>query len=155
MQTLLIAFMDIPRIHNDQKARYSHFVAQKILVERHFPCFKCDLHLGNLVCRGTITPSEGCASYEIQINHQKGGLPYVRIRKPIIPEESWGKVHVYPNGNLCLYDPRERPWKWTDNLHETIIPWTAEWLVFYELFLVGGKWLGPEAKHGTASKVEQ
>jgi hypothetical protein len=32
-------------------------------------------------------------------------------------------------------------------LHETIIPWTAEWLVSYELYLTTGKWLGSSAVH--------
>jgi hypothetical protein len=49
---------------------------------------------------------------------------------------------------LCLFDPRERSWSNRDNLHETIIPWTAEWLVYYELFLISGVWHGPEAPHG-------
>jgi len=35
-----------------------------------------------------------------------------------------------------------------DNIHEKIIPWIAEWLVFYELYRICGKWLGPEAPHG-------
>lgn len=154
-QTLHTVFMARPRIHNDYKARYSHFVAQKILVERHFPCFKCDLCRSVLDCQGTITPSDGCSSYSVHISYKQNGVPDVQIRKPIIPQELWGKVHVYPSGKLCLYDPREHPWKWTDNLHEKIIPWTAEWLVFYELFLMCGKWLGPEAPHGVVSKTPQ
>ncbi len=54
---------------------------------------------------------------------------------------------MYLNGSLCLFDPRVSPWKGSYNLHETIIPWTAEWLVFYELYKIHGKWLGPEAPH--------
>lgn len=59
---------------------------------------------------------------------------------------------MYEHGALCLYEPRETPWRSSDNLHEKIIPWTAEWLVFYELFLIYGKWLGPEAPHGASRK---
>lgn len=43
----------------------------------------------------------------------------------------------------------------SDNLHDKIIPWTAEWLVYYELFKLDGKWLGPEAPHGLAAKKPQ
>lgn len=59
---------------------------------------------------------------------------------------------MYNDGALCLYEPRATPWKSSDSLHEKIIPWTAEWLVFYELFLICGKWLGPEAPHGISSQ---
>ena len=63
--------------------------------------------------------------------------------------------HMYGNGALCLYKPTEHPWKSSDNIHEKIIPWTAEWLVFYELYLMCGKWLGPEAEHGIVEKMQQ
>ena len=155
LQTSRTVFMDNPRYYLDNKARYSHFVAQKMLVESHFPCFKCSLHLGNLVCRGSITPSDGCSKYSVQICYKQNGIPEVRIINPTIPKDIWRKVHIYDKGMLCLYDCREQPWKCTDNLHEKIIPWTAEWLVFYELFLICGKWLGPEALHGTAPKTSQ
>ena len=62
---------------------------------------------------------------------------------------------MYGNGPLCLYDPRETPWQRMDNVHQKIIPWIAEWLVYYELYLIYGKWLGPEALHGPNGKFWQ
>ena len=62
---------------------------------------------------------------------------------------------MYANGTLCLYKPTDDPWKPSDNIHEKIIPWTAEWLVFYELYLMCGKWLGPEAPHVALEKNPQ
>ena len=79
----------------------------------------------------------------------------VRILEPGILPEIYRRVHIYRNGTLCLYDPRERPWSNRDNLHETVIPWTAEWLVYYELFLISGEWHGPEAPHGDQPKEPQ
>lgn len=77
----------------------------------------------------------------------------MRIKEPeIAPSAS---IHMYGDGTLCLYKPKDDPWKPSDNIHEKIIPWTAEWLVFYELYLMCGKWLGPEAEHGTAEKRPQ
>ncbi len=32
-------------------------------------------------------------------------------------------------------------------IDDTIIPWTAEWLVFYELWKDTGTWQGAEAPH--------
>jgi hypothetical protein len=72
----------------------------------------------------------------------------VRILSPEIRK----RIHMYPNGTLCLYDHRDQPWNARDNLDEKIIPWIAEWLVFYELYLISDKWLGPEAPHDGGEK---
>ncbi|PYJ64114.1 MAG: hypothetical protein DME24_00075 [Verrucomicrobia bacterium] len=60
-------------------------------------------------------------------------------------------VHMYHNDTLCLYDWRAQPWQKNWHLHQTIIPWMAEWLVFYELWLLTGKWLGKSAAHRKSS----
>jgi hypothetical protein len=139
-----------PRISRDHRLDYRRFVIQKTLIEKHFPCFTCKLRRGHLKCEGRITPSEGCATYRVAISYEQGGVPKVVIKEPhITPSPS---IHMYRNGALCLYQPIEDPWKPADNIHQKIIPWTAEWLVFYELFLICGKWLGPEAPHGVNGK---
>lgn len=143
----------IPR--RDSAVIYRHHVAQKHLVEKYFPRFRCRLHKGILTCVGNITPSEHCNTYRIEIRLNLGGVPMVRILEPGILPEIYRRVHIYRNGTLCLYDPRERPWSNRDNLHETVIPWTAEWLVYYELFLISGEWHGPEAPHGDQPKEPQ
>lgn len=132
-----------------------HLVRQKSLVERNFPCFSCTLsvHPSELVCTGEIQPCPECDTYKVQITLTKGGVPRVRIVSPRI--EPRAAIHMYSNGTLCLYDHREQPWKVDDNLHEKIIPWTAEWLVYYELFKLDGKWLGPEAPHRNSPKRPQ
>lgn len=125
---------------------YRTFVMQKLLIEKHFPLFRCRFANRRLICMGNITPTEGCATYSIEIRYLCGGIPEVRI---ISPRIQWNKdIHMYRNGTLCLYYPPESPWKPTSNLHQTIIPWAAEWLVFYELFLLKGLWLGKAAPHG-------
>lgn len=146
---LPISFMAIPRmINRDRTGEYRHFVMQKQLVEKYFPCFRCTIRHNVLECVGAIVPSEQCDCYQIGIRYRHEGIPEVRVRRPDIKQ----KVHMYRNGTLCLYDYREQPWSTWDNIHEKIIPWTAEWLVFYELYLQCGKWLGPEAPHGAEEK---
>lgn len=126
-------------------ASYRHFVMQKMLIERNFPCFDCSFDRRKLRCLGEITPAEGCDHYRIRIDYTPGGIPKVRILKPHIePKEA---IHMYKDGRLCLYYPPDTPWQNNDNIHQKIIPWTAEWLVYYELFLLHGKWLGPEIPH--------
>ena len=134
----------------NNKIKHIHFLRQRELIVRSFPSFKCDIKLDVLTCNMKITPSEGCATYSILIKYKFLKTPRVSVVSPKIPKELWKRVHVFPTtGELCLFDCRQggQPWKSEDNIHETIIPWTSEWLVYYELFLKLGEWLGPEAPH--------
>ena len=126
---------------------------QKSLVEKHFPCFKCSFIHRHLLCEGKIIPSDDCDSYDVKISYRFGGIPRVRvISPPIAPSAA---IHMYTNGSLCLFFPDDDPWMTSDDIHVKIIPWTAEWLVFYEMYKVCGKWLGPEAPHAlNAEKIE-
>lgn len=130
-----------------------HLALQSILMRKHFPCFKCSLRRGVLECVGTITPCEDCDTYKIRIRLPRGGVPRVRILDPEIKPSR--KIHIYKEGDLCLYYYREQPWMDTDHLHEKIVPWTAEWLVYYELFRITGEWMGPEAPHDDEPKEQQ
>jgi hypothetical protein len=140
----------IPRTrHNPGK----HLALQCEHMRKHFPCFTCSLRHGLLECFGEITPSEECDTYRIRIRLPRGGTPKVRVLNPKI--QPGAKIHTYANGDLCLFDHREQPWMEGDNLHEKIVPWTSEWLVYYELYQLTGQWLGPEAPHGDTPKVAQ
>lgn len=55
--------------------------------------------------------------------------------------------HRYPDGTLCLFYPKDRSWGPRLLLADTIIPWAAEWLMFYELWQDTGVFLGQEAPH--------
>ena len=136
--------------------KYDHgkyLALQHMLMRKHFPCFKCSLLHGTMECCGDITPSDDCNTYRMLIRLGRSGSPKVRVLKPEIQQSS--KIHMYSDGNLCLYDHREQPWVKGDNIHEKIIPWTAEWLVYYELYLLTGRWFGPEAQHDNLPKPDQ
>lgn len=77
--------------------------------------------------------------YGIEILCEQTQAPAVRVLSPPLEERS---PHIYPDGSLCLYWPKE--WKWSPKelLALTILPWTASWLYFYELWLDTGAWLG-------------
>lgn len=119
--------------------------SQKRLIERHFPCFRCLVKGRLLLCEGVITPSAGCPEYTIRLLAASGHAPSVFVVSPtLLPSR---KIHLNADGSLCLYFPPDFRWSDHCNIHETIIPWIAEWLVLYELFLRKGAWLGPEAPH--------
>ena len=131
--------------HNNRAQENRRFIAQKMFVEQHFENFHCAFRRGVLECVGRIRPTDLSQKYRIRIRYKQNGIPSVRILDPFI--EPSPQIHMYSNGDLCLYHPPSQPWSGDNDLHKTIIPWTAEWLVFYELYLSEGRWLGPEVQH--------
>ena len=132
-------------ISRDRGAAHRRFCLQGAFVRRHFPCFHCRFYRRQWHCRGTIMPSEDCDAYEIKITYRFGSVPHVSVLRPQITPRA--AIHMYSDGSLCLYFPEDTPWKPSDDLHQKTIPWTSEWLVFYELFKIRKKWLGPESPH--------
>ena len=55
---------------------------------------------------------------------------------------------MYSNGDLCLYLPGQ--WKESMLLADTILPWTSQWLLYYELWLITGHWMGTGHDHPAA-----
>ena len=141
------------RIPPDRSRKRQHFICEKFRVEKYFPFLQCDLRRDLLVCHGSIVPSDGCEPYALRISYKMGGIPAVYITDPEI--EPRVEYHMYKEGNLCLYDWREMPWRAKMKIHETIIPWTAEWLVFYESWKLTGQWHGAASVHGTNDKNQQ
>jgi len=138
----------VRRVPFNYARRRQHFVLEKHCVAKYFPFLQCTLRGKRLCCSGSITPFEGCDTYKIRIEYQEGRTPCVYIVDPHIEPDP--EYHIYEEGNLCLFYPRESPWSSTMRIHKTIIPWTAEWLVFYELWKLTGEWQGPEAPHARA-----
>lgn len=125
--------------------KYHRVVAEHVLIRGEFPFLHSRISGLELTCRGRIQPTEQSQSYRIEIRYAPWDSPEVRVIDPKI--QFTKGAHMYHNDTLCLYDWREQPWQNHWHLHQTIIPWTAEWLVFYELFLLTGKWLGKAATH--------
>ena len=62
--------------------------------------------------------------------------------------------HVYKDNSLCLYYPTEQPWKYgRSSLYSHIIPWTHEWILYYEIWKITGVWEHPEINHGSLLKA--
>ena len=91
---------------------------------------------------GILKPSEGSPNYTICIQWYLGEVPKVFVVLPAIADEA---PHRYADGSLCLYDPREHQRQSDDLIARDIIPWTCEWLYWYEIWQETGKWTGPSA----------
>jgi len=102
-----------------------------------------------LVWVGELQPTPGGGLYVVRIEYQPPGSPKVYLQKPKLVRANDGRDfnHVYGDGRLCLYDPREDEWTPEMGIARSIIPWTIQWLFYYEVWLQTGKWCGDEAAH--------
>lgn len=125
---------------------------QNVGVARHFPTFKASFGRGKVTWRGTLQPREGSPVYRVSVTYKPGWPPEVRVISPRLDPDA---PHVYPGGLLCLYWPKDKNWNCHKSMAETIIPWTAQWLLFYELCKDTGRWLGPESPHRYPGKMER
>jgi hypothetical protein len=111
-------------------------------MRRHRPNFVQNLSPCGMVWTGTITPTPLSTAYTIEITYRRRHYPQVWVRQPelAVKKEDYKLVHIYREGCLCLHAEDEwRPWM---TISSTFVPWTAEWLVYFEVWLATGLWQG-------------
>ena len=60
----------------------------------------------------------------------------------LLPHIFWNyRNPAWPS--LCLWDPKEIFWSPEQTIASTIIPWTSEWLLFFEYWQITGEFRGP------------
>jgi hypothetical protein len=131
-------------------------VGQQVAQMRlHFPTFRYHLELQQKrhipTWRGTLQPTEISPIYHTQIQYRCPKMPQVWILSPMLPSDA---PHRYSNGALCLYYPGDGSWTPAHSIAQTIVPWTALWLTFYEIWQRTGTWYGAEVSHNQAKKQE-
>lgn len=107
-----------------------------------FPAFRGTIGRGNAVWRGTLQPQSSSPVYDIEIRYKDKRVPKVFVVTPTLAENA---PHLYRDRDLCLYWPKEWRWGARQLIADTILPWSALWLFYYELWLDTGKWLGPSS----------
>lgn len=111
------------------------------------------------VWAGDVKPQ--FASYRFEIRYEIGDFPEVRILSPElvqIPENRDGPLpHVYgplSDPTLCLFDPATDEWDGSMLVSRTTIPWSIDWITFYEFWLMTGVWSGG-GRHPSSSQEFQ
>jgi len=140
---------------------------QKEAMRRHFPGLRLVLDLPWIsIWEGELRPVS--QTYKVRVTDHRGSddgeiafawrMPSVHVLSPtpspreVAPSEPvphlYGSHHDPRGAELCLFYPDGRDW--TDDMlvAESIIPWAAEWLFYYEMWQIDGIWAGPEAPHG-------
>ena len=106
-----------------------------------FPGADLTLKPGRLSWTGRLQPCDLSRIYTVQITYAHGRYPAVRVLAPKLQAAENGFLpHTYDNGTLCLYDAGQ--WNATMLIVDTIVPWAAEWLLHYEIWLATGQWSG-------------
>jgi hypothetical protein len=95
-----------------------------------------------------LSPTPDSPAYLVRIIHDPRRAPRVYIDSHRLDMRC---RHIYPDGALCLYWPKEWWWTLGESLAATIVPWIAFWLYYYEIWEVCGEWLGPSSPHGIVS----
>ncbi|MBN4003604.1 MAG: hypothetical protein HWQ58_18080 [Nostoc sp. LPT] len=112
---------------------------QNLHIRYRFPGFTYKRELGAGVWRGTLQPSPLSQKYRVAVSYKLNSYPNVKVISPALSPKA---PHLWTDGTLCLYYPKESPWQRDMLIATTILPWTALWLYYYELWLDTGKWLG-------------
>lgn len=101
---------------------------------------------GTLVWTGELRPTMLSPTYRVRITYSGRSAPAVRVLSPPLERDKQGHLpHVYQNGTLCLH--LEKEWSQTDSLVNSVLPWTSEWLFFYEIWKATGQWTGSGGDH--------
>lgn len=99
--------------------------------------------------RACISPGAFGRLYQCLLKVKPDGQqPEVIVLEPDLRTLAGGKKipHTYAydgkGTRLCLWWPKGRDWLPSMRLADTFLPWTAEWLYFFELWLLTGEWSG-------------
>lgn len=116
---------------------------QLVTLKQRFPDAQIRYVRGAITWTSWLRPTDLSDKYLIHIRWHTGNRnrPQVVVLSPELrTRDASGLPHVFTGDRLCLHMNEE--WNSTMLIAETIIPWTLEWLAFYELWLATGEWLG-------------
>lgn len=118
-----------------------NLIVQKLHIDKLFPNYVSSVKRDSLKWVGVLQPTPISSKYKISLTYKLLSSPEVRVIYPKLDLLSDKKLpHVYTGNRLCLYFPGE--WNKSMLIADTIIPWTSEWLFYYEIWKVTGEWHG-------------
>lgn len=138
--------MTLPKIQSDYNGEIE-ISLQKFMIEYFFPNTISKQTGNELLVKYELKDPDWKAAYTICIMTKAFKEPKVWVMKPDIKPTL--SIHMYSDKSLCLYHRTDFRIFEKISLARQIIPWTIEWVHFYELWLVNGNiWKGKEIGHG-------
>ncbi len=111
----------------------------------------------HLVWRWEVQPTPLSPVYSIKMTYKWKKDPDVYVISPNPLALADGKTrlpHIYnqEKQHICLYFRKGYEWSSDQFLSETVVPWIAEWLYFYEIWQYTGQWTGGGIHGGNIEK---
>lgn len=102
---------------------------------------------GELTWDFYVRPSPLGRNYHVRLRYKLGNPPRVTVISPNLKSLAPGRrlPHVYyatTPMSLCLYLPGSGEWEASKSIAETVVPWTAVWLFYFEDWLLTDEWKG-------------
>jgi hypothetical protein len=133
------------RTYKSQDSKIWLLENQKKMMQENYDFLDCKIKDAVLVCIGWLTSPDYKNKYKVEIRCVAEKEPWCKI---VVPEDikPSSEIHMYDDRSLCLHYPPDMKWTGNTPIYRYTIPWVAEWISFYELYLVnGGKWKGRES----------
>jgi hypothetical protein len=114
---------------------------QAFALRAAFPHTSAKLTATLLDWTGDLQPTTLSRTYTVRVVYRLDRFPNVTVLEPTLESRPGESLpHVFDDGSLCLHLEHD----WTPNmlLVDTTLPWTAEWLIHYELWKHTGAWYG-------------
>lgn len=125
------------------KQKSTSLSLQQAALRRLFPESSAWIRKSELIWLGMLSPCPISRTYSVRLRYKLTGSPEVEVLDPVLEKRgSDSPPHLYAGAKLCLYLPRIGEWSKAMLLSQTIIPWTSEWLLNYEVWLATGEWRG-------------
>lgn len=116
-------------------------------LRKAYPSARCEIKRNKLWWLGKIRPTPLSKEYTVSITYKMWEAPKIWIvGKELERLDSLNFPHYYEKNEddemvrICLY--RYDEFSVDKLISNTIIPWTVEWLYFYEIWLATGEWCG-------------
>jgi len=129
-----------------QEPRY-RLIDQQIALAKNYPDTVCYIRHGVLTWKGSICPTALSRTYQVTVTYKIGFRPQVIVTADYLPgldrPDFPHKFTIDQENNsvkICLHLRHE--FDSTELISDCIIPWAAEWLYFYEIWLATGEWCG-------------
>lgn len=105
-----------------------------------------ELSAGRLTWRYSASPFPLSRDYDIRVEFRQNGRTAVFVDGPDLHALAEGRniPHLYSERppKLCLYLPGTSEWRPWMRLDQTVVPWTALWLFYFEEWLGSDDWKG-------------
>lgn len=124
-------------------------IEQKNTILLDFPESDVSIKDGTLTWFGIVRPTAVSKEYTLKLEYKMGKNPRVWLLNADIEA---GKAKDIPHHyhvdekekaiELCLFKPGLGEWMKHYAISRTIIPWAIEWLYYYEIWKITGRWKG-------------